>query len=241
VKTVNRRRRSRRKNPWTKAVLFSLASLILIAFLVFFGLELLVKFSLFLESLSPPPANFGQSQKRKTRSLPPSLYPPPVATNAARLNLKGFSQPGQKVRLYLNGEKITDSTADKRGEFLFTNISLESGDNRLYAATVNDKGEEETFSTSYTVLFKNQPPPLEVLEPEDGAVYKKETNQTITVKGKTEADATVTLNDRLVVVQPNGEFSHPLRLNEGENHLKISARDPAGNETSTELTVTYRP
>ena len=67
------------------------------------------------------------------------------------------------------------------------------------------------------------------------------TENEIMVKGKTEEKATVTVNERFVVVGSEGNFEYSLTLSEGENKILIVAIDKAGNKTEKELKVTYTP
>ena len=85
----------------------------------------------------------------------------------------------------------------------------------------------------------DQPPDLEINQPgENETVYQSN----LEIKGKTESsEIKITVNDRLVVLEKEGEFNYLYELSEGENLIKVIAQDSAGNETEKELAVTYRP
>ncbi len=78
-----------------------------------------------------------------------------------------------------------------------------------------------------------EPPALEVEE--IGTV----TTETAVIKGETEPKASVMINDEEVEVSEKGLFEHEVELEVGENAFVIIAKDPAGNETKVEITITY--
>ena len=81
---------------------------------------------------------------------------------------------------------------------------------------------------------------MEVTEPQDGQSFDKN-HQEISISGKTDAGNNVWVNGRFVVVKDDGSFTMKLRLNDGENLLTISSKDPAGNETKVEKKVIFAP
>jgi hypothetical protein len=64
-------------------------------------------------------------------------------------------------------------------------------------------------------------------------------DETINIEGKTEPEASVTINDEEVTVEEDGSFVHEVSLEVGENEFVVIAKDLAGNETKKTLTVTY--
>ncbi len=59
------------------------------------------------------------------------------------------------------------------------------------------------------------------------------------VKGKTEADAVLSVNGVTVEVNADGSFSTTVTLEEGPNPIEVLASDFEGNEGSAILTVIY--
>lgn len=243
---INRRIRSTRQihrqgNPWKVAIFFSLASVIILIFLFFYGVSFLIKLSLALQSLNrldPVPAQIG---KNDTRVTAPGLYPPPIATNSGKIDIQGLAQPGQPIRLYLNQEKYGDILSDASGKFVFFNVELQAGDNQIYATSISADGPEEISSNNFNILYQKKPPEIEILQPQDGSSFNGESEKNIYIKGKTTPDNSVMINDHLIVVQPNGEFSAPYELADGDNLLKITVKDLAGNETAQDLKLIYHP
>jgi hypothetical protein len=63
----------------------------------------------------------------------------------------------------------------------------------------------------------------------------------VTVTGKAPPDTVITVNDAIVVVDATGQFSATVDLDTGPNELAIKASDAAGDETDSQLIVTYEP
>jgi len=79
---------------------------------------------------------------------------------------------------------------------------------------------------------------LTILEPADESVVEL---STITIRGKTLADAVVSVNGELTDVDSNGNFSLQVTLEEGPNVFDIIATDEDGNEVDAQLTVSFSP
>ena len=78
--------------------------------------------------------------------------------------------------------------------------------------------------------------PLTVTQPlNETTVYSAD----LVVKGQTEADAVVSVNDVVVDVDAEGKFSTIVTLEEGPNPIEVLASDFEGNEGSKVLTVIY--
>ena len=78
--------------------------------------------------------------------------------------------------------------------------------------------------------------PLTITEPQDETmVYSAD----LVVRGQTEPDAVVSVNDAVVDVAVDGKFSTTLTLEEGPNLIVVLASDFEGNEASASITVIY--
>jgi Glucodextranase, domain B len=51
----------------------------------------------------------------------------------------------------------------------------------------------------------------------------------------------ITINDTIVVVEASGRFSTSVPLREGPNELDVISSDPAGDQASPMLVITYEP
>ncbi len=78
-----------------------------------------------------------------------------------------------------------------------------------------------------------EPPFLELTE------IGKVAEDTVEIEGKTEPEATVTINEEDVEVEKDGSFAHEVSLEVGENEFIVIAKDLAGNETKKTITVEY--
>jgi hypothetical protein len=77
---------------------------------------------------------------------------------------------------------------------------------------------------------------LSVTEPQDETtVFTSD----IAVKGRTDADAVVSVNEAVVDVDADGGFSTTVTLEEGPNLIEVQASDFEGNEGSVTLMVIY--
>ena len=77
---------------------------------------------------------------------------------------------------------------------------------------------------------------LTVTEPlDETTVYTSD----LVVKGQTEPDAVVSVNEAVVDVDAEGKFSTTVTLEEGPNLIEVLASDFEGNEGSVTLTVVY--
>jgi hypothetical protein len=89
-----------------------------------------------------------------------------------------------------------------------------------------------------STAFRVQPLSLSISEPADQSVVDV---NTVTIRGKTLADAVVSINGGPVVVDSKGNFLLPVTLEEGPNVFDIIATDEAGDEEAAQLIVSFAP
>ena len=77
---------------------------------------------------------------------------------------------------------------------------------------------------------------LTITSPANGASVS---TGSVTLRGKTVANADVSVNDTDVKADSSGNFSASVTLDEGENTIVVVANDSNGNNTEAEITVTY--
>ena len=169
---------------------------------------------------------------------PPVLDFFPEATASANITVSGIASKKQTVNLYINDELTNTAGADNNGKFVFKEV-LNPGENTVKTkAVVNNK--ESDFSNILTISFKNAPPSLNITSPSDNQSFSKDQN-TAVIKGTTDADVKVIVNGFWAIVDDSGNFSYTLSLQNGDNHIKIVATDPAGNKNEKEVKVNYSP
>lgn len=174
-------------------------------------------------------------------TLPPQvpiLSAPIQATNSAQLRIVGFGEPNSTVVFLLNGSKDQEVTISDGGEFS-VETSLLEGENTVSAYSIDEAENESEVSKSYLVLLDTEKPTLELESPTDDQEIRGRTNQDLTIKGKTEPKARIMINDRLVFPNQDGEFTHRIRLSEGDNTLKFVVTDQGGNTLEEEISVKF--
>jgi len=226
------------KKSLKQAFFFVFLTILLIIFLIFIGIPFLIKMVAFLGDI--------HSSKQKVEMedsiipMTPIIDLPFEATKSAKINLSGFTEQGLQVKLIVNKEIVQEAIADKNGAFLFSNISLHSGENKIKVQAISLSGKKSSLSLEKSVIFDDQAPELEIIFPKDKDKFFDKDKQ-INIKGKTEADVNVYANGRFSAADSNGDFSVGLNLKEGENKIQVKVKDKAGNEATKEITVTYIP
>lgn len=230
---VNFEERKNKRN----AALFIFLTIVAIVVLYFLGIPALGKLTTFVSSLR------GNNQKIDSSDITPP--PPPKFrnfaefTNQQNLTLSGNTESGATVKLTFNGNP-QEVLADGSGQFSF-NIILQDGINTFAAITVDQSGNQSQKSDDYQIVFDKKVPELEIISPTDGSSYFGSNQRQVTVGGKTEAGASVTINDRIISVDDEGIFQYTTTLNEGTNTFNIKSTDRAGNLIEKNLSLNFTP
>ena len=137
---------------------------------------------------------------------------------------------------YLNTKKVKEieSSSDTFSEEIG---DLEKGDNSVYIQAKSKDNKTEKNTITYKVFYKNENPKLDISEPSDNSTTN---NQEIKVKGSTDKETYIHVNDLPVVVDANGSFETSVRLKDGDNQIVITATDIAGNTETKSFKVTYQ-
>ena len=170
---------------------------------------------------------------------PPQIAPLPEATNSASLEIVGNAELDSTLILFLNGIEVKKILVSNEGKFSIRQIKLDEGENNLFAKAVDLAGNESQESVRQVIFFDKEPPVLEIESPKNGDSFFDDQKE-ITIKGKTEKDAIVNINERKVIVNLEGEFESVYSLSEGTNEILIVSSDKAGNKTQESLKVYYR-
>jgi hypothetical protein len=230
--------RRQKKSLMKQTFLFVVLTMVLILAILRWGLPILVK----MAGLIADMRSGGEVEIADTIAPPPPrLQPLAAATNSAEVNLKGFAEAGASIKVSLNGFEREEVVAESDGTFLIDALELNDGENRIWAVAADPSGNESQRSEVIRVIFDNQAPELVVDAPEDGMKVTDSAGRNIEIRGITDEDVSLTINDRLIVIGRDGSFSSLYQLGEGENKLIIVARDAAGNQARQEITVEYAP
>lgn len=171
---------------------------------------------------------------------PPVLNIPFEATNSAKINITGYATSNSKVNLYID-DSLKDSAQTKEdGSFEFSDISLSLGTNNIYGKTVDEKDVESLPSKTLAVFYDNGKPSLVVSEPEDGKTIQGG-DKKITIKGNSDSDNKIYINDVQIIISSDGTFSSEQTLNDGDNTFTIKAIDKTTNQTEVTRKVIYKP
>jgi hypothetical protein len=233
----SRRQTIEEKNNKRKALGFMLLSIGFILFMFFYGIPLLVRV-----------ANLAYDFKKTSEPIdvndntpppPPRLESLPKAVNKALLAVSGNTEAGATVVIDLNGT-TSETVADNDGRFS-TNVKLSEGDNFLKAYSKDSASNQSPDSEMFTVTYDTEPPKLEINSPDNKSEYFGEKQKVITISGTTENNVKLQINDRLAIVNSEGNFSYNLGLNSGNNDIFIKATDPADNTTEISIQVSFTP
>jgi hypothetical protein len=163
----------------------------------------------------------------------------PQFTREIQLKLAGkvpsFAiQAGRAVDVTLNGAPVATIPVDQSGLFAAP-LVLREGANTIIVTLRSDR--EIIAASSYTITVDRTPPTLAVAQPKGGESVE---GPTVVVAGTTEPGASLVINERTVVPNPEGAFSESFTATPGALPITVVARDKAGNETTTKLTVVVR-
>lgn len=209
---------------------------------IFIVLFILIKFGIpFLANISFLLSGQGKTTTTTVGNVflsQPSLDPLPTATNSAKLIITGKAEQSSTIDLYINDSMADSDQAGSDSSFKFQ-MTLSKGDNKIYVKA--RKGSNTSLpSDSMDVFFKDTKPNLTLSSPTDGQSFSKDQN-TVLISGTTDPQTKVTVNDYWAVIDQSNNFTYQLKLNNGDNNIKIVAEDIAGNKTEKDLKVTYSP
>ena len=129
------------------------------------------------------------------------------------------------------------TVADDSEESFDTEASSTSADNVEIAPSTTSK-PTTTAAPKTTAARDTTPPSIKVTSPKDGVTVK---SRTVTFEGTTEKGAKVTSGPYEATVTSDGAWSLKLVVAEGANAASFTAKDAAGNTSSTRIVVHYTP
>ncbi len=236
-KRYSRLARTEERQSIRRAIFFTFLSIVSIFAFIFLGLPVLARFAGFLTDLKK--SGLPIERNDTTPPAPPRLESLPEYTNEFSVEIKGTTEAGATLTLFLNGDE-EEVVVNKDGDFNFT-FKLDKGENTVSVKARDAAGNESQETNVYKIIFDNEPPELEVTSPEDGKEFYGSKERQVSINGKTEESASVTINDRIVAVDASGNFTFVTTLSEGENGFTIKTEDKAGNSTEASLTLRFTP
>lgn len=169
-------------------------------------------------------ANVSFSVKTRIAVLEVSSPADGLLTRSPALLVTGLVEV--ESRLQVNGREVGVSS----GGFS-TTVYLSEGNNTILVSASDDAGN--TATVSRRVVLDTLSPFIEVLSPRNGSFIN--VAQAL-VTGRTEPGARVSVNGQ-PVINSDGRFSLAVDLPNETNLVVVSARDAAGNQNDTALTV----
>lgn len=208
-----------------------------IIILIYAGIPLLAKTIIFftsnrLESITTNVSN-------TTLISPPVLDSLAEATNSSVISISGMAEKESTVKIFVNAKEAVKVMADRDAKFIAKNLKLSEGTNTVVAVTLKDN-QESSPSGSLTIVFKKNPPKLDISSPTEGQKFIAESKDTA-ISGETDPGNKITVNDRFVIVDSYGKFNYKVTLSDGDNNFRVVATDIAGNQTIVERKVNFTP
>lgn len=234
---ASRRIRSVEQRAKMHIAKLALFSVIILAIAAYLGPKALIQLSVFSEHFKS--SSDANENGQKHIPPPPKLDPLPEATKNKTLSVAGNAEPQSDIKVFVNDVERGKSQAGIDGSFSVENVRLSAGANKITAISVSGD-QESSLSNPIVIWYKDEPPTLEINEPENNT-ERSGSDKILTIKGRTDPETKLTINDRVVVLGTSGEFEYQITLKDGDNHFKLIARDIADNETTQELTVKYHP
>lgn len=227
------RRAKKIESQLVKQIVILIAVTLLLAFLFF---RYVIPSAIKLISGNAP------IQQESTANLTPPLVPVlsalATATNSATLQIKGYSQKGNQVVILNNSQEVKRADVAEDGSFS-SELTLEKGQNSITTYAIAQNQQQSNVSPNSIILFDQEAPKLDISEPKDGQSISGNKNKVLTIKGNTEENAKMYLNDLFVFVKSDGSFATSIQLKSGGNDLNFRAVDVAGNTAEKKITVQF--
>ena len=233
----SRRYKVEEKRNTRRAIVFIILTVAFSILIIFYGIPTVAKFATFIADFRNQ--SVSTTFKDTTPPPPPRFNSPQTVTNNPKLELNGTSEAGAKVTIDFNSDK-EEVLVDSDGKFTHE-FTLQKGENTFWATAKDTDGNESGKSSVYNITLDTEPPDLELTSPADGSSFSGSRERQMVLKGKTEPNSKVQVNDRLAIVSSDGSFNFVTTLSEGENNFTVSAEDAAGNKTEKSLKVSFNP
>lgn len=218
-----------------KTVFLGSLTVILAILILVFGLPLLIKLSVLLGQGRSK--NQNTSEIKKLPPVAPRLIIPYEATNSGQIKVSGFAEAKVNVELFKNDVSVAKTQVTDNGDFVFDSLTLDEGQNKFTAMASTDDAGSGDDSKAVVVIYDKTPPSLVLTNPSEETLSVDYADFDVT--GKTDAGASVSINNRIASVDSDGNFKLKWQLNTGKNELEITAVDLAGNETKKKITINY--
>lgn len=184
---------------------------------------------------------------------PPTLTAPDEPyTNQPTVDLLGtvpanvVGQADSRIRIYVAIGKgdpgaLMDVPIPTAGrQFQVPGVTLANGVNIFTATIIGPDGRQSDASAAVTFIYDKAKPKIVVTSPKAGAVVNAKTVQVV---GTTQARSAIRLHNTTTnasvtgAADEKGAFAVTITIGTGANVIEVTATDPAGNATTTSITV----
>jgi len=220
-----------------KIYIFGLLSILSIVIFIFVGIPALAKIAGLITNITQGDSITDTSDT--TPPAPPRIDSLPEATNEFSIQINGSTESGVDVIILINNAK-KEILANNSGKFSLS-YELKNGENTISAYVVDAAGNESQKTNEFIVIFDNDPPELVISEPSDTKEFYGTKQRQVSIKGVTETGIDLSVNDRPVAVDSNGEYTYTTTLSEGDNNFNFKAQDLAGNTKEESITLKFTP
>ncbi|KKR11515.1 MAG: hypothetical protein UT39_C0006G0021 [Candidatus Woesebacteria bacterium GW2011_GWA1_39_21] len=162
----------------------------------------------------------------------------PDYTNKDNIEVKGSAEAASAVTLSLNRDTY-EQVADSDGSYIFK-AKLVSGINSFFLFSTDSAGNESVHTKQYQIVLDKDNPNLTVNQPQDNSTVYGDKNRLVEIKGTSDSDVELKINDKYVLVSDDDTFGYKYNLQPGANTITLVAKDKAGNEATKQLTVNFQ-
>ena len=181
----------------------------------------------------------GNTEQAQSKQFKVDITPPEVTSLSPQdnsiLNTKECTITGKtesSATVMINNKAVS---VDADGNFSYSDTI--SGETTFTIIAEDIAGNKTTVKLHLSL--DTTPPKLQVTEP---YAFQEIHTQTVIVKGTTEQDATIKINNQPVQLTAEYTFSYAFMLtNEGLNSINVTATDLAGNVTKVSIPVNFIP
>lgn len=219
-----------------KTIFYILLIIGTITIFFFLGIKILVYFINIVSDLKK--SNNTNVSEDIIPPKTPYVYPLSEYTSSKNVEIKGQGESSSTVELNMNNKKY-DEIVGNDGDFIF-NLSLNEGINEFFLTSKDTAGNISESTKTYKIIYDKTPPLLEIRSPQNNITIIGLKNKVVEIKGITEKDSVVTINDRFVYLSDTVDFVYKFDLSNGENKITIKSRDMTGNEEAKELNIIYQ-
>lgn len=181
------------------------------------------------------------STQNRLEHLNPPLLKSEKQYVGKQVTVSGIAYPDSKIALYVDDRYVEETLVSNDGSFSATVTFDTAGENivkakQVYKNITSDFSEPLRFSVDLT------PPDISGLQI-SSQIPSFTKDESLTITGSVRSDDKLMINQDVVELDSDGNFSHIQKLKNGENTIELKLLDVVGNiaATSTFIKVDNMP